>query len=85
LPDCYASADDYSQKPRYTYLKGTSTSGAVVEDDGLFLYSHHGSDPCADMLVNAFDLVRIHLFGELDEDSPKETPPTKWPSYKRMI
>lgn len=85
IPDCYAPADDFSNKPRYTYLKGTSTSGAVVEDDGLFLYSHHGSDPTADMLVNAFDLVRIHLFGELDEDSPKETPPTKWPSYKRMI
>lgn len=85
LPDCYAPADDHSQKPRYTYLKGTSTSGAVVEDGGLFLYSHHGSDPCADMLVNAFDLVRIHLFGDLDDESPKETPPTKWPSYKRMV
>lgn len=85
LPDCYAPADDFSAKPRYTYLKGTSTSGAVVEDKGLFLYSHHGSDPCADMLVNAFDLVRIHMFGDLDADEPKETPPTKWPSYKRMV
>ena len=85
LPDCYAPVDDYSSKPRYTYLKGTSTSGAVVEDGGLFLYSHHGSDPCADMLVNAFDLVRIHLFGELDEGTEKDTGPTKWPSYKRMV
>ncbi len=85
LPDCYAPADDFSVKPRYTYLKGTSTSGAVVEDDGLFLYSHHGSDPCADMLVNAFDLVRIHLFGDLDEEADKDTPPTKLPSYKRMV
>ncbi len=85
LPDCYGPADDFSVKPRYTYLKGTSTSGAVVEDDGLFLYSNHGSDPCADMLVNAFDLVRIHLFGDLDEDADKDTPPNKLPSYKRMV
>lgn len=85
LPDTYARADDFSVKPRYTYLKGTSTSGAVVEDGGLFLYSHHGSDPTADMLVNAFDLVRIHMFGELDEGEPKDTPPTKWPSYKKMV
>ncbi|MBL0936006.1 MAG: hypothetical protein IBJ07_14780 [Rhizobiaceae bacterium] len=85
LSDCYAPADDFSNKPRYSYLKGTSTSGAVVEDGGLFLYSHHGSDPCADMLVNSFDLVRIHLFGHKDEDVEKGTPPTKLPSYKAMV
>lgn len=85
IPDCYAPVDDHSTKPRYTYLKGTSTSGAVVEDGGLFIYSHHGSDPCADRLVNAFDMVRIHLFGELDEDAEKDTAPTKVPSYKRMV
>ena len=86
LPDCYAPTGEASNKPRYTYLKGTSTSGAVVEDDGLFLYSHHGSDPCADMLVNSFDLVRIHKFGDLDEDKDlKDVMPTKWPSYKAMI
>lgn len=85
LTDCYAPADDFSEKPRYTYLKGTSTSGAVVEDGGLFLYSHHGSDPCADQLVNAFDLVRIHLYGDLDEGVDTDTPPTKLPSYKKMV
>lgn len=81
----YKKADDWSEKPRYSYTKGTSTSGAVLEDGGLFLYSHHGSDPTADRLVNAFDLTRIHLFGELDEDTDKDTPPTEWPSYKRLV
>lgn len=85
LSDKYARADDHSNKPRYSYLLGTSSSGAVVEDDGLFLYSHHGSDPCAEMLVNAFDLVRIHMFGDLDENEPKETPANKMPSYKAMV
>lgn len=81
----YKRADDWSEKPRYSYTKGTSTSGAVLEDGGLFLYSHHGSDPCADRLVNAFDLTRIHLFGDLDEDTDKDTPPNEWPSYKRLV
>lgn len=81
----YEPVDDSSEKPRYTYTGGTTTSGAVVEDGGLFLYSHHGSDPCADMLVNAFDLVRIHKFGHLDEEMTKDTPINQWPSYKAMI
>lgn len=81
----YEPVDDASEKPRYTYTGGTTSSGAVIEDGGLFLYSHHGSDPCADMLVNAFDLVRIHKFGHMDEDESKDTPITQWPSYKAMI
>lgn len=86
LSDKYARTDEHSEKPRYTYLLGTSSSGAVVEDNGLFLYSHHGSDPCAEMLVNAFDLPRVHLFGDLDEGvDPKETPPNQMPSYKAMV
>jgi len=50
---------------RYTYTAG-STAGGAVTYDGKFLYSHHGTDPCGGQLVNAFDLVRIHKFGELD-------------------
>jgi putative DNA primase/helicase len=81
----YEAVDDNSEKPRYTYTGGTTTSGAVIEDGGLFLYSHHGSDPCADMLVNAFDLVRIHKFGGLDEEMSRDTPINQWPSYKAMV
>lgn len=85
LPDVYAPVHDGSNKPRYTYLGGTTTNGAVVEDDGLFLYSHHGSDPCGDQLVNAFDLVRIHKFGKLDEKIDPDLAITKKPSYAAMI
>lgn len=89
LPDLYAPVDAPSAKPRYTYLKGTTTNGAEVQDDGLFLYSHHGSDPCCDMLVNAFDLVRIHKFGEKDDklgvDELSSTPVGKLPSFKAML
>ena len=86
LPEIYSPGDDdHSEKPRYNYLPGSGANGAVVEDDGLFLYSHHGTDPCGERLVNAFDLVRIHLFGDLDEDSDEdETNPGAMPSFKAM-
>lgn len=86
LSDKYAPTDDHSAKPRYTYLGGTTTNGAEVQDDGLFLYSHHGSDPCSDMLVNAFDLVRIHLFGDKDKGVDlDDAPMAQRPSWKFML
>lgn len=84
LAEYYVEGDPHSSKPRYTYVHGSSSNGAVVEDDGLFLYSHHGTDPCAERLVNAFDLVRIHLFGEYDADEPEDTRQTDLPSFKEM-
>lgn len=82
----YQEVDDHSGKPRYTYLGGTTTNGAEVQDDGLFLYSHHGSDPVSDMLVNAFDLVRIHKFGELDEKFDSDDKPMhQRPSFKALV
>lgn len=85
LPDKYSPVDVGSAKPRYTYLGGSTVSGAEVQDDGLFLYSHHGSDPVGDMLVNSFDLVRIHLFGDQDKPEDRDVPVTKRPSYLSMI
>lgn len=81
----YVPTDENSTKPRYTYTGGTTVNGAVIEDDGLFLYSHHGSDPCADMLVNAFDLVRIHKFGDKDKPDDLDQPMAKRPSWKAML
>lgn len=83
----YEPVEMETGKPRYTFTGGTTTNGAEVQDGGLFLYSHHGSDPCGDMLVNAFDLVRIHKFGDLDKDVEPDSTPTmsKWPSWKAML
>ena len=69
---------------RYTYLQGSTADGAVVYEDGAFLYSHHGTDPCGGQLVNAFDLVRVHLFGELDKGLDDDSDITKRPSYQKM-
>lgn len=54
LPGIYAAVD--TMPGRYTYLGGSTTGGAVIYDDGKFLYSHHATDPCGGKLVNAFDL-----------------------------
>lgn len=51
---------------RYDYIPGEGTAGVVVYDD-KFAYSHHATDPAGGMLLNAFDLVRIHRFGDGDE------------------
>ena len=32
-----------------------------------FVYSHHAKDPAYLKLCNAFDIVRIHLFGSLED------------------
>lgn len=82
----YEPVDAPSGKPRYSYSGGTTVNGAEVQDGGLFLYSHHGSDPASDMLCNAFDLVRIHKFGHHDEGFDGEgKKPSDYPSWAAMI
>lgn len=80
LPDVYGST---GHEDRWTYLEG-STAGGLVIYDGKFAYSHHGTDPVGDQLANAFDLVRIHKFGDLDDDVKPNTPPQKMKSYRAM-
>lgn len=86
LPDVYVPGDSNSGKPRYSFTEGSTTNGVVVEDDGRFIYSHHGTDPCSDTLVNSFDMVRLHKFGSEDEGKDLEDKPvTSFPSYKAMF
>jgi predicted P-loop ATPase len=78
----------YEQVPndpnRFTYLGGSTTGGAVLYDNGKFLYSHHATDPCGGKLVNAFDLVRLHKFGDRDDKAKEDTPTNRLPSYNAM-
>lgn len=82
LPNIYDAVDN--DEGRYTYLGGSTTGGAVIYDDAKFLYSHHATDPCGGRLVNAFDLIRLHRFGDKDDNADPDTPVTKLPSYKAM-
>lgn len=80
LPEVY---EPTAVEDRYTYVAGSSVGGLVIYDNDTFAYSNHATDPISGKLVNAFDLVRIHLFG--DKDPADETGVTKLPSYKDMI
>ena len=82
LSDVYVPS---AYENRYTYAAGESSSGAIVYDDDTFLYSHHATDPAGGQLLNAFDLVRIHLFGDRDEKAGAGTPDSRLPSVKAML
>lgn len=78
--------DKYSlhSEGRYTYNEGSTAGGLVLYDDGKFAYSHHGTDPCSGLLVNSFDLVRLHKFEALDEEAKEGTPISRMPSTLAM-
>lgn len=69
---------------RYTYTGGSTQGGAIVYDGDMFLYSHHATDPCSGQLVNAFDLVRLHKYGDQDNEAKEGTPNNKLPSFLAM-
>ncbi len=68
---------------RYDYIPADSSAGVILYDD-KFAYSHHATDPASGRLLNAFDLVRIHRFGHLDDRATESTPPSKLPSFINM-
>ena len=68
---------------RYDYVPADSQAGVVVYE-GRFAYSHHATDPACGKLMNAFDMVRIHKFGELDVRASEDTEASKLPSFKAM-
>lgn len=68
---------------RYDYIPADSSAGVILYDD-KFAYSHHATDPASGRLLNAFDLVRIHKFGHLDDRAKESTPPSKLPSFINM-
>lgn len=81
LPKAY---DDTADPNRFTYAGGSTTGGAIVYEDGKFLYSHHATDPSSGQLVNAWDLVRLHKFSHMDDEAKADTPTPSLPSSKAM-
>lgn len=81
LPGVYSET---TNSDRYTFCQGSTYGGAVLYDGGKFLYSHHATDPCGGRLVNAFDMVRLHRFGDEDDSAEPGTPVNRLPSYNAM-
>ncbi len=63
LPDVYEPTD---RENRWHYIPSRSMAGVELIED-KFVYSHHAKDPAYLQLCNAFDIVRIHKFGDMDE------------------
>lgn len=63
LSDVYEPTD----KPdRYHLIESSSVAGVEIKED-KFVYSHHAKDAAYLKLCNAFDIIRIHKFGDLDD------------------
>ena len=80
LPDVYQES---MMPERFDYIPADSQAGVVIYE-GKFAYSHHATDPACGKLLNAFDIVRIHKFGEQDDKAEEGTDAGKLPSFKAM-
>jgi len=80
LADVYEPTDDPT---RYSFIGGSTSKGLEVFD-GLTAYSYHATDPAGSKLSNAFDLVRLHKFGDMDDRTNADTETSKLPSFKAM-
>lgn len=86
LIEAYELPYDKVSDDRYQ-LRGASSEagmGPVSGVDGL-VFSHHANDPAYGRACSAFDLVRLHWFGELDEAAKQGTPVNKLPSHIEML
>lgn len=79
LPEVYVPAHD----GRYTYVGGSTAAGLIIYDD-KFAYSHHGTDPISGKLCNAWDLVRLHLYGHLDSETSNGTKPKSFVAMEEL-
>lgn len=82
LPGVY---EETATEGRYTFTGGSTWGGAVLYGGGKWLYSHHATDPAGGKLVNAFDLVRLHRFADLDDGAPDGARGNRLPSYAAMV
>ena len=65
LADVYEPTDNEN---RWHFIQSSSMAGVEIKED-KFVYSHHAKDPAYLKLCNAFDIVRTHRFGDMDEKS----------------
>jgi putative DNA primase/helicase len=70
LSDVYEPTDNEN---RYHFIQSNSMAGVEIIERGKFVYSHHAKDPAYLKLCNAFDIVRIHKFGNDDEQKSYKT------------
>lgn len=83
IPEAYTPSEI---RDRWTYTRGSTPGGLVIYSDFSdydHAYSWHDTDPASGQNCNAFDLVRIHLFGHLD--AAADGPMSGRESFQAMI
>lgn len=78
LPYAEAGAD------RWHLVGASAAAGMGIVAPGL-VHSHHANDPAYGVTCSAFDLARLHMFGDLDEKAKPGTPINKLPSTLAML
>lgn len=63
LSDVY---EPTGKEDRWHLTESSSMAGVEIIED-RFVYSHHAKDPAYLHLCNAFDIVRMHMFSDLDD------------------
>jgi RecA/RadA recombinase len=71
------------ESSRWTFTGGSRPEGVIVYDGGQKIHVHHDTDVARGQ-HNAFDLVRLHKYGNLDAGVAPGTPITEMPSFKAM-
>lgn len=84
LIDVYELPYERSGEDRWKLAGSVAAAGMGVVTPGL-VYSHHTNDPAYGETCSAFDLVRLHNFGHLDETAPPKTPINRLPSTLAML
>lgn len=69
---------------RWHLIGSRSQAGMGLAAEGI-IYSHHANDPAYGQACTAFDLARLHLYGELDEKVSGNTKVSELPSQKAML
>lgn len=67
---------------RWQLVGASAAAGMGIVAPGL-VYSHHANDPAYGQTCSAFDLVRLHLYGHMDDPDSK-TPVNRLPSTRAM-
>ncbi|QCH27820.1 virulence-associated E family protein [Clostridium tyrobutyricum] len=78
LSDIYAPS---IIQDRYDYIPADSSAGVIIYEN-KYAYSHHATDPACGKLLNSFDLVRIHRYGDMDDGADEKK---QLPSYREMV
>lgn len=90
VPGAFEWQDDSDVRINWLTSSSGSAGGVCITDDQLHFFCSHNEDPFEGRAANAWDFVRVHRFGELDDTIDPDA--RDWlmqtggmPSHKAMV